>query len=122
MPTVRYMVSDVDAAVTFYTDVLGFERIEQFGSAMAILERDGLQLWLAGPASSAARQMPDGSTPTPGGWNRIVVEVPDLDDKVASLRASGARLRNEIVTGPGGRQILIEDPAGNPVELFEPAR
>ena len=122
MATVRYMVSDVDAAVAFYTNLLGFELQEQHGPAMAIVRRDDMTLWLAGPPSSAARPMPDGSQPVPGGWNRFVVEVDDIEDAVERLRAAGARLRNEIVTGPGGRQILVEDPSGNPIELFQGRR
>lgn len=122
MAAVRYIVRDVDAAVSFYTGPLGFALIQQFGPAMAILERDGLQLWLAGPPASASRPMPGGRTPEPGGWARIVVEVADLDALVTALRARSTPFRNDIVTGPGGRQVLIEDPSGNPVELFEPAR
>lgn len=122
MAAFRYIVSDVDAAVAFYSTILDFELDEQFGPAMAIVRRDDLTLWLAGPPSSAARPMPDGSQPVPGGWNRIVIEVDDIADRVERLRATGARLRNEIVTGPGGRQVLIEDPSGNPVELFQPLR
>lgn len=119
--SVRYMVRDVSAAVGFYRDLLGFTLKQQFGPAMAILERGDLQLWLAGPPSSAAKPMPDGRTPEPGGWNRFVLEVADLDALVATLRAHGAPFRNEILTGPGGRQILVEDPSGNVVELFQPA-
>lgn len=122
MASFRYIVFDVDAAVAFYTSVLGFELDEQFGPAMAIVRKDDLTLWLAGPSSSAARPMPDGSQPKPGGWNRIVIEVPDIAGIVDQLRAGGTRLRNEIVTGPGGRQILVEDPSGNPIELFQPLR
>ena len=116
---VRYLVHDVDAALRFYRDGLGFSVKQQFGPAMAILEHQGLQLWLAGPASSAAKGMPDGSTPAPGGWNRFVLEVTDLPTLVESLRASGVTFRNAIVDGPGGRQILCEDPSGNPIELFQ---
>lgn len=122
MAAFRYIVSDVDAAVEFYTTALAFDLEEQFGPAMAIVRKDDLTLWLAGPSSSAARPMPDGSQPTPGGWNRIVIEVQDIEGAVEQLRANGARLRNEIVTGPGGRQILVEDPSGNPIELFQPLR
>lgn len=118
----RYIVSDVDAAVAFYTAALEFELEEQYGSAMAIVRRDDITLWLAGPASSAALPMPDGSKPIPGGWNRLVIEVADISVAVDGLRASGARLRNEIVTGPGGKQILVEDPSGNPIEIFQPMR
>jgi catechol 2,3-dioxygenase-like lactoylglutathione lyase family enzyme len=122
MAAVRYIVSDVDAAVAFYSTLLEFELVEQFGLAMAIMRRDDLTLWLAGPVSSAARPMPDGRQPVPGGWNRIVIDVADIERSVERLRASGIRLRNEIVTGPGGRQILVEDPSGNAIELFQPLR
>ncbi len=122
MAAFRYIVSDVDTAVAFYTTLLDFELEEQFGPAMAIVRRDDLALWLAGPLSSAARPMPDGSQPVPGGWNRIVIEVDDISAQVERIRATGARLRNDIVTGPGGRQVLIEDPSGNPIELFQPLR
>jgi catechol 2,3-dioxygenase-like lactoylglutathione lyase family enzyme len=118
--TARYLVHDVDAAVAFYVDGLGFEEIERYGPAMAIVRRDDLVLWLAGPTASAARPMPDGRVPEPGGWNRIVLEVDDLDGRIVTLAALGVRFRNEVVEGPGGRQILAEDPSGNVVELFEP--
>jgi len=121
MASVRYLVHDVSAAVDFYVDALGFEVKQQFGTAMAILTRGDLTLWTAGPMSSAARPMPDGRKPEPGGWNRFVIEVDDLEAKIAELRAAGTRFRNEIVVGPGGKQILCEDPSGNVIELFEPA-
>jgi catechol 2,3-dioxygenase-like lactoylglutathione lyase family enzyme len=119
--TVRYFVHDIDAALPFYLDVLGFEVLERHGPAVAILGKGDLRLWLSGPPSSGARPMPDGRTPEPGGWNRFVVEVDDLEATVAGLTDAGVGFRNEIVTGPGGRQILAEDPSGNPIELFEPA-
>ena len=119
MAAVRYLVNDVEQSVAFYTGSLGFELIESFGSAMAMVRRDDLTLWLAGPKSSAARPMPDGRAPEPGGWNRLVLEVDDLDSVVATLRESGASFRNDIVSGVGGRQILVEDPSGNAIELFE---
>src|SRR5258707_2267170 len=119
MATFRYLVSDVGASVAFYAGPLGFEVVQQFGPNMAIVRRGDLTLWLAGPNASAARPMPDGAKPGPGGWNRFVVETDDLDALVASLKASGATFRNDIVTGPGGRQILVEDPSGNVVELFQ---
>ena len=119
--TVRYIVDDVGRAVDFYRDRLGFAVIQQFGPAMAMVERDGLRLWLAGPPASASRPMPDGAQPVPGGWSRFVLTVDDLDALVAQLRAEGVSFRNDIVTGPGGRQILVQDPAGNVVELFQPA-
>ena len=120
MATFRYLVSDVDLSIAFYTKHLGFALKQQFGPAMAILTRGDLTLWLAGPMASAARPMPDGRTPEPGGWNRIVLEVRDLPALAAAMRAGGASFRNEIVDGPGGQQILCEDPSGNVVELFEP--
>jgi catechol 2,3-dioxygenase-like lactoylglutathione lyase family enzyme len=121
MASVRYIVHDVDQAVTFYTERLGFRLQQQFGPNMAILELDGLTLWVAGPGASASRPMPDGRKPEPGGWNRFVLQVDDLEALVADLRGRGVRFRNDIVTGPGGRQILCEDPSGNVVELFQPA-
>ena len=120
MATFRYLVSDVDLSIAFYTKHLGFALQQQFGPAMAILTRGDLTLWLAGPMASAARPMPDGRTPEPGGWNRIVLEVRDLPALAAAMREGGASFRNEIVDGPGGQQILCEDPSGNVVELFEP--
>jgi predicted enzyme related to lactoylglutathione lyase len=119
MATARYIVADVDESVAFYCRLLGFALKQQFGPAMAIVRRGDLDLWLAGPASSAARPMPDGRKPEPGGWSRIVIEVEDLEGMVASLRERGTRFRNDIVSGPGGRQILCEDPSGNAIELFE---
>ena len=119
MASVRYIVDDVNAAVSFYTEALGFSVRQQFGPAMAILERDRLTLWVAGPPASASKPMPDGRQPAPGGWNRFVLEVTDLPALVATLRGRGTVFRNDIVDGPGGRQILCEDPAGNVIELFE---
>jgi len=121
MATVRYLVTDVSEAIAFYREALGFEVKQQFGSAMAILARGDLTLWLAGPAASASKPMPDGRKPEPGGWNRFVIEVSDLPDAVARLRKNGVSFRNDIVEGPGGKQILAEDPSGNVIELFEPA-
>ncbi|HVO01625.1 MAG TPA: VOC family protein [Candidatus Cybelea sp.] len=120
MASVRYFVRDLDAGVAFYTG-LGFVLQQQFGPNMAILRRDDLTLWLAGPNASASRPMPDGRKPEPGGWNRFVIEVEDLDAEVAALKARNVGFRNAIVSGPGGRQILCEDPFGNVVELFQPA-
>jgi glyoxylase I family protein len=117
---VRYLVTDVAAAVAFYVERLGFREVQRFGPAMAIVERDDLRLWLAGPSASAAQPMPDGRRPEAGGWNRLVLEVDDLDGVVAGLRAAGSVFRNDPISGPGGRQVLIEDPSGNPIELFEP--
>ena len=121
MAQVRYFVSDVGAAVQFYSDVLGFQVVQQFGPAMAIVEHDDLTLWLAGPGASASRPMPDGRVPAPGGWNRFVLQVEDLDAMVGTLREHGATFRNDVVSGPGGRQILVEDPDGNVVEVFQPS-
>ena len=121
MARMRYLVNDVDAAVAFYAGRLGFKVEQQFGPAMAILSRDDLTLWLAGPLASAARPMPDGRRPEPGGWNRFVIQVDDLAAFVGELRRHGVTFRNEIVKGPGGQQILCEDPSGNVVELFQPA-
>lgn len=122
MASVRYIVKDVDEAVAFYTQHLGFVVKEQFGPTIAILTRDELTLWVAGPGASASRPMPDGRRPGPGGWNRFVLEVADLASLVARLREEGVRFRNDIVVGPGGQQILCEDPSGNVVELFQAAR
>ncbi len=119
--TVRYLVRDVDRAIRFYVDQLGFALETQVGSAFAMVRApDELLLWLSGPQSSAARPMPDGRQPEPGGWNRIVVEVPDLEQRAEMLLAAGVAFRNAIVSGPGGKQILVEDPEGNIIELFEP--
>ena len=117
---VRYMVDDVDDAIEFYTQLLDFELLTSAAPAFADVKRGNLRLLLAGPASSAGRPMPDGVKPAPGGWNRIHFIVDDIDDEVAQLRTAGARFRNEIIEGPGGKQILLEDPSGNIVELFEP--
>ena len=121
MVNVRYMVDDVDAAIEFYTEHLGFEVRTSAAPAFADVTRGNLRLLLSGPASSAGRPMPDGATPGPGGWNRIHLIVADIAAEVARLRDAGVRFRNDIVTGPGGRQILLEDPSGNVVELFQPA-
>jgi len=118
---VRYMVDDVDAAIAFYTTHFGFRILSRAGPAFADVQRGNLRLLLSGPASSAGRPMPDGGQPQPGGWNRIHFVVDDLSSEVERLRRSGVHFRNDIVTGPGGSQILLEDPAGNPVELFQPA-
>lgn len=119
--SVRYMVDDVDAAVAFYTAHLGFTVRTSAAPAFADVVRGHLRLLLSGPGSSAGRPMPDGAVPRPGGWNRIHLIVPDLAGEVDRLRAAGVTLRNDIVTGPGGQQILLQDPAGNVVELFQPA-
>jgi catechol 2,3-dioxygenase-like lactoylglutathione lyase family enzyme len=119
LAVLRYLVRDVDAAVTFYVDTLGFALIERWGPQFAMVGRGDLTLWLSGPGSSASRTLADGSVPGPGGWNRLVLETDYLEALVATLRASGARFRSGIVAGPGGKQILVEDPSGNPIELFE---
>ena len=121
MASIRYLVKDVDRSIAFYTGHLGFKLVQQAGPAFASVSRDDLFLWLSGPQSSGARPMPDGRRPEPGGWNRLVLTVKDLPSRVAELKQKNIRFRNEIVVGPGGRQILVEDPDGNPVELFEPA-
>ena len=126
MPTdeivnVRYMVDDVDESIAFYTKLLGFELLTSAAPAFADVKRGNLRLLLAGPISSAGRPMPDGTKPEPGGWNRIHFLVDDIDEEVAQLRDAGARFRNDIVEGPGGKQILLQDPSGNVVELFQPA-
>jgi catechol 2,3-dioxygenase-like lactoylglutathione lyase family enzyme len=118
---VRYMVDDVDKSIAFYTNCLGFELLTSASPAFADVQRGRLRLLLAGPQSSAGRPMPDGRKPGPGGWNRIHFIVDDIDAEVTRLRDAGATFRNDIVTGPGGKQILLEDPSGNVVELFQPA-
>lgn len=121
MATVRYFVTDVEQAVAFYSKQFDFTVQQQFGPNMAILRQGDLMLWLAGPNASAARTMPDGRKPEPGGWNRFVLEVADLAAMVTRLKAQGVRFRNDVVSGPGGPQILAEDPFGNVIELFQPA-
>ena len=118
---VRYMVDDVGESVAFYTTVLGFELLTSAAPAFADVKRGNLRLLLAGPTSSAGRPMADGTKPEPGGWNRIHFIVDDLGAEVARLRSTGAAFRNDIVEGPGGKQILLQDPSGNLVELFQPA-
>jgi catechol 2,3-dioxygenase-like lactoylglutathione lyase family enzyme len=121
LANVRYMVDDVQAAVDFYTTHFGFTLRSSAAPAFADVTRGNLRLLLSGPANSAGRPMPDGRRPSPGGWNRIHLIVDDLAAEVERLRAAGLTFRNDIVTGPGGSQILLDDPAGNPVELFQPA-
>lgn len=118
---VRYMVDDVDAAVDFYTKHFGFTLRSSVAPAFADVVRGHLRLLLSGPTSSAGRPMPDGQRPGPGGWNRIELVVEDIAAEVERLRAEGVTFRNDIVTGPGGKQILVEDPSGNAVEIFQPA-
>ena len=119
--SVRYMVDDVEAAIAFYTTHFGFTVRSNAAPAFADVVRGNLRLLLSGPASSAGRPMPDGRTPAPGGWNRIHLIVEDLEGEVEQLRSAGLSFRNDIVKGPGGQQILLDDPAGNPIELFQPA-
>ena len=119
---VRYMVNDVEASVAWYTRHLGFELLSSAAPAFADVRRGPLRLLLSGKTSSAGRPMPDGQQPVPGGWNRIHLVVDDLAAEVGKLRAAGVRFRNDIVSGPGGSQILLEDPSGNLVELFQPGR
>ena len=121
MAQFRLIVTDVDASVAFYGTHLGFALVDQFGPAMAIMHRDDLTLWLAGPLASASKPMADGVRPGPGGWNRFVLLVDDLAATVLRLRSAGVGFRNEILAGPGGQQILVTDPSGNLIELFEPA-
>jgi catechol 2,3-dioxygenase-like lactoylglutathione lyase family enzyme len=119
--SVRYLVTDVDESVAFYTEHFGFEVLTSFPPAFADVARGRLRLLLSGPSSSAGRPMPDGRVPTPGGWNRIHLIVEDIEAEVERLRAAGLPFRNDVVTGPGGKQILVDDPSGNPIELFQPA-
>ena len=121
MVCVRYMVDDVAAALNFYTTMLGFEVLTHFPPAFADVARGNLRLLLSGPASSAGRAMPDGERPGPGGWNRIHLLVDDIEAEVARLKSAGATFRNEVLSGPGGKQVLLLDPAGNVVELFQSA-
>jgi catechol 2,3-dioxygenase-like lactoylglutathione lyase family enzyme len=121
MVSVRYMVDDVEAAVAFYTKVLDFEILNDFAPAFADVARGNLRLLLSGPTSSAGRPMPDGEKPGPGGWNRIHLIVDDIGAEVARLRDADVRFRNDVIEGPGGKQVLLQDPAGNVIELFQPA-
>ena len=121
MASVRYMVDDVDEAIAFYTKYLDFEILTSYPPAFADVARGNLRLLLSGPMSSAGRPMPDGAKPGSGGWNRIHLIVDDLDTEVARLGDAGAQFRNDILEGPGGKQVLLLDPSGNVVELFQPA-
>lgn len=118
---VRYHVRDVDQAISFYTENLGF-KLDCKSGPVGLISNDGFQVWLSGPGSSGSRPMPDGSTQQPGGWNRIALEVTDLPALIDELKKNGLHFRNEIELGPGGKQIQLEDPDGNPIELFEPAQ
>ena len=119
--SVRYLVDDVDAALAFYTSHLGFTPLSNMAPAFADVVRGNLRLLLSGPASSAARAMPDGRQPSPGGWNRIHLIVDDIDAEVERLGVAGIVFRSDVVKGPGGAQIVFDDPSGNPIELFQPA-
>lgn len=119
MASFRYLVNDVEKSIEFYTKSLGFKLKEQYGPAMAILLNEGFTLWLAGPMSSAAQPMPDGTKPQAGGWNRFVLEVEDIKALKVKLEAEGVIFRNDIIKGPGGQQVLCEDPSGNLIELFQ---
>lgn len=120
--SIRYMIDDVPAAIDFYTSHLGFKLEQDASPAFASVCRDGVRLLLSGRASSGRRAMPDGREPVPGGWNRIHIQVDDLESEVGRLREAGLTFRNAIISGPGGSQVLIEDRSGNPVELFQPRR
>lgn len=119
MATVRYLVDDVDAALVFYR-ALGFRLAERWGPPFAIVKRKGISLWLSGPGTSARKRLKSGALPAPGGWNRIVIEVADIAATVAKLEALGFRLRGKPLAGPGGQQALVDDPSGNPIEIFQP--
>ena len=120
MTVVRYLVDDVDASLPFY-NALGFKLVDRWGPPFAIVKRKSLSIWLSGPGTSARKRLKNGSTPEPGGWNRLVLEVKDIDATVAALTALGAIFRSKPIKGPGGKQVLVDDPSGNPIELFEPA-
>jgi catechol 2,3-dioxygenase-like lactoylglutathione lyase family enzyme len=119
MPAIRYLVNDVDAALVFYK-ALGFKLADRWGPPFAIVKRKGLALWLSGPGTSARKKLKNGALPEPGGWNRLVLEVKDIAATVAKLEAQGCKFRSKPIKGPGGQQVLVEDPSGNPVELFQP--
>jgi catechol 2,3-dioxygenase-like lactoylglutathione lyase family enzyme len=120
--SIRYMIDDVPTALKFYTTHLGFTVDMDASPAFASITRDGVRLLLSGKTSSGRRAMPDGREPVPGGWNRIHIQVDDLASEVDRLRDAGLTFRNDIITGPGGSQIILDDPSGNPVELFQPAK
>jgi catechol 2,3-dioxygenase-like lactoylglutathione lyase family enzyme len=121
MATVRYLVNDVETSIEFYRKHFGFTLTQQMGTAFALITKGDLNIWLSGPQTSAARPMPDGRKPESGGWNRFVIEVDDIEALVSAMKNNNVHFRNEIISGPGGKQILAEDPSGNPIEIFEPA-
>ena len=121
MATVRYIVDDVDESLAFYVGMLGFTLEQRMGPPFALISKGDLRMWLSGHGTSARRPMPDGREPQPGGWNRFVIEVADIALTVAKLKEAGASFRNEIISGPGGQQVLCDDPSGNPIEIFQPA-
>lgn len=118
MAIVRYLVQDVDASIAFY-EALGFEMTDRWGPPFAVMQKDDLTLWVSGPGTSASKPLPDGAQPAGGGWNRFVLEVEDVDVAMRDLAAKGGKFRSQPIAGPGGRQVLCEDPSGNPIELFE---
>ena len=120
--SVRYIIDDVDAAIAFYTSNFGFAVSTNASPAFADIVRGNLRLLLSGPASSGARQLPDGRQPVAGGWNRIHFVVDDIDKEVERLTAANVSFRSEVISGPGGKQVVLDDPSGNPIELFQPAR
>ena len=119
MAVVRYLVNDVDAALPFYR-ALGFKLADRWGPPFAIVKKKGLSVWLSGPGTSARKKLKSGANPQPGGWNRLVIEVKDLASTIAALEEQGAVFRSKPIKGPGGQQVLVEDPSGNPIELFQP--
>ena len=121
MAAIRYLVHDVESSIEFYKQHLGFELTVKMGTAFAIVSKGDLNVWLSGPQTSAARPIPDGRKPEAGGWNRFVIEVENIESLVASMKNDGVLFRNDIIPGPGGKQIVAEDPSGNPIEIFEPA-
>jgi glyoxylase I family protein len=118
---VRYQVKDVDRSIEFYTGNLGF-KLDRKAGPVGLISNSGFQIWLSGPGASGSRELPDGSSQEPGGWNRLALEVADLPARIEALKEAGCKFRNEMETGPGGKQIQLEDPDGNPIELFETAR
>jgi len=119
MATVRYLVNNVDESLPFYR-ALGFKLADRWGPPFAVVKGKGFTLWLSGPGTSARKRLPAGAMSQPGGWNRLVIQVDDIEATVAKLQATGARFRSRPIKGPGGKQVLVEDPSGNPIELFEP--